>query len=154
MKEGKPGIVKRIDNHIFMQEVRRQFREEGKKNVTFVVRGVSMHPFIESDRDKVVLGPPRTPRIGDIVLAEVKKETYALHRVIKIDNGNYTMRGDGNPLWMKECFSEKDIVGVADAFIIKGKQVPTDSRRWRCCSRLWAIATPIRRILLAIYRRI
>lgn len=154
MKEGKPGIVKRIDNHIFMQEVRRQFREEGKKNVTFVVRGVSMHPFIESDRDKVVLGPPRTPRIGDIVLAEVKKETYALHRVIKIDNGNYTMRGDGNPLWMKECFSEKDIVGVADAFIIKGKQVPTDGRRWRCCSRLWAIATPLRRILLAIYRRI
>lgn len=154
MNKTKAEIVKRVQNHAFMQEVRRQFSDGGKKSVTFVVRGISMHPFIQSERDKVILAPPRKPKIGDIVLAEVRKETYALHRVIKIENGIYTMRGDGNPLWMKEKFSEQDIVGVADAFIIKGKLVPTDSRRWRNCSRLWKMATPMRRILLAIYRRI
>lgn len=154
MKEITANIVKRVSNHIFMQDIRKQFGEEGKKSVTFVVRGTSMHPFIESDRDKVVLTPPRTPKIGDVVLAEVRKETYALHRVIKIENGQYTMRGDGNPLWMKESFTEEDIVGIASAFIRKGKLVSTDSRKWRCYSRLWSIMSPIRRILLAIYRRI
>ena len=154
MKEEPAGTTKQIENHIFMQEIRRMFNQQSRKSVTFVVKGVSMNPFLESGRDKVVLAPPRTPKIGDVVLAEVKKETYALHRVIKIENGTFTMRGDGNPLWMKETFTEKDIVGIADAFIRKGKQVSTSSRKWRCYSAFWKAMTPMRRILLAIYRRI
>ena len=154
MNRAEAYIVKRVENHTFMQEIKRQFHIEGRKSVTFVVRGISMHPFIVSDRDKVVLAPPRTPKIGDVVLAEVKKETYALHRVISIKDGTYTMRGDGNPLWMKEQFTQENIVGVADAFIINGKQVPVNGRRWRNCSKLWKLATPMRRVLLAIYRRL
>lgn len=154
MKEEPAGITRQVDNHIFMQEIRRMFNQQNRKSVTFVVKGVSMHPFLESGRDKVVLAPPRKPQIGDVVLAEVMKERYALHRVIKIENGTYTMRGDGNPLWMKETFTEKDIVGIAEAFIRKGETVPTDSRKWRCYSAFWKAMTPLRRILLAIYRRI
>ena len=154
MNKTKADTIKRVDNHLFMQEIRRQFNEGGKKSVTFVVRGISMHPFIESDRDKVILAPPRTPQIGDVVLAEVQKETYALHRVISIKDGIYTIRGDGNPLWMKEQFTEENIVGVADAFIINGKTVPIAGSRWRNCSRFWKLMMPMRRLLLAIYRRI
>ena len=154
MNQQQAGTIRRVDNHIFMQEIRRLFNENGKKSVTFVVRGISMHPFLESDRDKVVLIPPRTPRVGDIVLAEVAKETYALHRVIKIEGDTYTMRGDGNPLWMKEKFREENIVGIAEAFIRKGKLVATSSRKWRWYSTMWKLLTPMRRLILAIYRRI
>ena len=28
---------KKVDNHLFMQEIKRMFNEEGKKSVTFVV---------------------------------------------------------------------------------------------------------------------
>lgn len=154
MKEEAPGITRQIDNHSFMQEIRRLFAEQNMKSVTFVVKGVSMHPFLESGRDKVVLVPPRIPKIGDVVLAEVQKETYALHRVIRIEDGVYTMRGDGNPLWMKETFTQEKIVGIADAFIRKGKPVPVSGRKWRCYSAFWKAMTPIRRILLAIFRRI
>ena len=148
------GITqKRVNNHLFMQEITRAFRD-GKKSVTFVVRGFSMRPFLENGRDKVILTPPREPKVGDVVLAEVREQIYALHRVIKIENGTYTMRGDGNPLWMKEQFTEENIVGVADAFIINGKTVPTAGSRWRNCSRFWKLMTPMRRLLLAIYRRI
>ena len=147
-------IQKRVDNHLFMQEITRMFRKEGKKSVTFVVRGFSMRPFLDNGRDKVILVPPRVPEVGDVVLAEVAEKRYALHRVIKIEDGIYTMRGDGNPLWMKERFTEENIVGVADAFIINGKTVPTAGSRWRNCSRFWKLMTPMRRILLAIYRRI
>ena len=145
---------KRVNNHLFMQDITCMFRQEGKKSVTFIVRGFSMRPFLEDGRDKVVLSPPREPKIGDVVLAEISEKRYALHRVIKVENGIYTMRGDGNPLWMKERFTEENIVGVADAFIINGKTVPTAGSRWRNCSRFWKLMTPMRRILLAIYRRI
>ena len=148
------GITqKRVNNHLFMQEITRAFNS-GKKSVTFVVRGFSMRPFLEDGRDKVILVPPREPKIGDVVLAEVREQTYALHRVIKIEDGVYTMRGDGNPLQMTEQFTLDKIVGLADGFIRKGKRVDTDSRKWKFYSTSWNALKPLRRILLAIYRRI
>lgn len=145
---------KRVDNHSFMQEITRMFNEEEYKSVTFVVRGTSMNPFLVSGRDKVILAPPRTPKIGDVVLAEFKERVYALHRVIDFKNGTYTMRGDGNPLSMTEQFTEEKIVGIAEAFIRKGKRVDITSPKWRLYSSTWKALRPSRRILLAIYRRI
>ena len=147
-------IQKKVDNHLFMQEINRMFRKEGKKSVTFVVRGFSMRPFLDDGRDKVILAPPRVPNVGDVVLAEVADKRYALHRVIKIEDHIYTMRGDGNPLSMTEEFTFDKIIGVADGFIRKGKEVSTASRKWRCYSAIWNFLKPLRRILLAIYRRI
>ena len=144
---------RRVNNHLFMQEITRAFNS-GKKSVTFVVRGFSMRPFLEDGRDKVILVPPKEPKIGDVVLAEVREQTYALHRVIKIEDGVYTMRGDGNPLQMTEQFTLDKIVGLADGFIRKGKRVDTDSRKWKFYSTSWNALKPLRRILLAIYRRI
>lgn len=145
--------TKKVNNHVFMLEIKRLFKE-GKKSVTFVVRGFSMRPFLDDGRDKVVLVPPRTPKVGDVVLAEISEQRYALHRVIKIENGVYTMRGDGNPLSMKEQFTEEKIVGLAGGFIRKGKTVSVESRKWRYYSALWRFFTPLRRVLLAIYRRV
>ena len=76
----------RVKNHVFMQEVVRRFRQEGRKSVTFTVYGVSMHPFLGSGRDKVVLAPPAEPRVGQVVLAEVKPQRY----VGEIHRGQYT----------------------------------------------------------------
>ena len=146
--------TKQVDNHSFMLGIKRLFATSGKKSVTFVVRGFSMRPFLDDGRDKVVLVPPRTPKIGDVVLAEIAERRYALHRVIKIEGDTYTMRGDGNPLSMKEQFKQENIVGLADGFIRKGKFVSVNSRKWRCYSAMWRLLTPFRRILLAIYRRL
>lgn len=152
MEEEKRHI--KIDNHIFMQEVVRRFREEKRKSVTFTVYGISMHPFIGSGRDKVVLTPPTKPRVGQVVLAEVQPQRYALHRIIKIEGNTITMRGDGNPLTMVELFTTDKIVGTAEAFIRKGKYISTNSRQWRCYSTVWEACNPVRRWLLAFYRRI
>lgn len=147
-------IQKRVNNHLFMQEIRRMFNEEGKKSVTFIVRGFSMRPFLENGRDKVILVPPRKPKTGDVVLAEIMEKRYALHRVIAIKNGVYTMQGDGNPKRMKERFTEEKIIGIADAFVRKGKHISVRSFKWRAYSFIWKMAKPFRRVLLAIYRRV
>ena len=151
--KGNHNLIQ-VENHLLMQEITRMFNEKGKQSVTFVVRGYSMRPFLEDRRDKVILTPPRTPRVGDVVLAAIGEKVYALHRVIKIENGIYTMRGDGNPLSMKEQFRQADIIGIARAFIRKGKVVSTASIKWQVYSFVWKMLTPFRRILLAIYRRI
>ena len=143
----------KIENHLLMQEIKKLFCS-GKESVTFVVRGYSMRPFLEHERDKVVLAPPRTPQTGDVVLAEFAKEKYALHRVIKIEKERFVMRGDGNPLGMTETFTEQQIIGVAKAFIRKGKTVSTCGLLWKTYSYTWNLLKPMRRIILAIHRRI
>lgn len=152
MKEDNRTI--HIENHVLMQEIIRMFNELGKESATLTVRGYSMRPFLEDRRDKVILAPPRKPEIGDVVLAKIAENRYAMHRVIKIENEIYTMQGDGNPTYMSETFREADIVGIAQAFIRKGKVITTTSTTWRIYSATWRILKPLRRILLAIYRRI
>lgn len=143
-----------IENHLMMQEITRMFNTMNKESVTITVRGYSMRPFLEDRRDKVILIPPRAPRIGEVVLAEVDDKRYALHRVIKKEGETYTMQGDGNPTYMLEKFSEADIIGIADTFIRNGKSISTNSFIWRFYSTAWRILKPLRRILLAIYRRV
>jgi hypothetical protein len=76
-----------IENQVLISEITRMFNVMGKKSVTIVARGYSMRPFIEDRRDKVILTPPRTPMIGDVVLAKIGESRYALQRVIKEENG-------------------------------------------------------------------
>lgn len=130
------------------------FRTMGKESVTITVRGYSMRPFLEDRRDKVILTPPHKPDIGDVVLAWTNKGMYALHRVTGFENGVYTMQGDGNPKQMKEQFTDADIIGIAQAFVRKGKVYETTGWTWRIYSAAWSFLKPFRRILLAIIRRI
>lgn len=153
MKEETKRLMKQVENHVLMMEITRLFKEQDKKNITFTVRGYSMRPFLEDGRDKVILAPPRQPQIGDVALAAIGDKVYALHRVIKIEDGVYTMQGDGNPTYMTETFRDADIIGIADGFIRKGKIVRTDSALWRSYSFVWKILKPFRRIILAVYRR-
>ena len=143
-----------IENTLLVQEITRMFNELGKQSITIVIRGYSMRPFLEDRRDKVILVPPRTPKRGDVVLARTQDNRYALHRVIKAENGTYTMQGDGNPTYMQEEFTDADIIAVAQAFIRKGKLITTESITWRGYSFIWRISKPFRRILLGVYRRV
>lgn len=143
-----------VKNEIFIEEIRRILHEKERKSVTFIVRGYSMRPFLEHERDKVILIPPLTPQVGQVVLAEFKDKVYALHRIIKIEGETITMQGDGNQLNQTETFTVDKIVGTVAAFIRKGKTVSTDSNLWKCYSAIWEFLRPMRRILLGIHRRI
>ena len=64
----RPETVE-LPNEIFLKEVRTLIAEG--HDVTLRVRGVSMRPFLEDRRDKVVLTRPDAPKVGDAVLAEI-----------------------------------------------------------------------------------
>lgn len=154
MKQEAATRKVRVSNDVFIGEVARMLNEEGRSSVTFVVRGVSMHPFLANGRDKVVLVPPMKPQVGQVVLAEVSPGVFALHRIIRIEGNNVTMRGDGNLLWRTETFTSDKIIGTAKAFIRKGRYVPTDGKLWKRYSAVWHALRPVRRIIVAFYRRI
>jgi hypothetical protein len=122
--------------------------------VTLPLRGYSMRPFLENERDKALLKKTTTISMGDAVLAELSKGHYVLHRVVGIDGDAITLRGDGN-LSNEYCHAG-DVKATAIAFYRKGRSTPdsTSGRKWRVYSWLWTRLFPLRRYLLAFYRRI
>ena len=104
-------------NSIFIPEIIK-FLEQGH-TVTIKLKGYSMRPFLENNRDKAILRKPDKLKKGDVVLAEISPQNYALHRIIKIIGENIVLRGDGN-LTCEYCKSE-NIKGYAVGFYRKGK---------------------------------
>ena len=50
--------------------------------VTLQLRGFSMRPFLEDNRDKALLTKAKDIKVGDAVLAEISYRHYVLHRII------------------------------------------------------------------------
>ena len=140
-----------LPNEIFLKEVRTLIADG--HDVTLRVRGVSMRPFLEDRRDKIVLTRPKPPKVGDAVLAEIAPGKYVYHRIVKIEDGRVTLRGDGNVYGTEQC-GMKDIAASTKQLIRKGKHYSPEGRAWRWYSALWPGNALVRRVLLAIHRRL
>lgn len=150
MMEEKSTNIVELPNEIFLKEVRALIAEG--RDVTLRVRGVSMRPFLEDRRDKIVLtGLHRAPIVGDAVLAEIAPGKYVYHRIVRIDGDKVTLRGDGNVYGTEQC-RMKDVAAATKQLIRKGRGYSPDGRAWRCYSALWPEWPLARRVLLKIYR--
>lgn len=139
-------------NAQFLPEVVKLLNEG--HTVTLKLKGFSMRPFLEDGRDKALLTRAISPRKGDAVLAEVRPGVYVLHRIIRIEGDRVTLRGDGN-LSSEEC-RLTDVKAFAMGFYRKGRTKidKTNGMKWLVYSFLWTRLFPLRRFLLAFYRRI
>lgn len=120
--------------------------------VTLMLRGISMRPFLEDNRDKALLKKASELNVGDVVLAEIADKRYVLHRITAIEGDRVVLMGDGN-LGTEQC-RKADVHGYAVGFYRKGKSKieRTDSVKWKSYSFLWMHLLPIRRYLLFLYR--
>ena len=113
-----------------------------------------MRPFLENDRDKALLVKAGAIKVGDPVLAELRPKQFVLHRIIRIDGDCVTLRGDGN-LGTESC-RVNDVKASIIGFYRKGRDTldRTDGIKWKVYSWIWMHLFPVRRYLLAAYRRI
>lgn len=149
------------DNEIINEAIR--LVEEGV-SVTLPVNGRSMLPFIIGGKESVVLQqPPKQGetrqdtaqlKLGDVVLAWVEGNRYVVHRIIRIDGDRVTLMGDGNLVGTEHC-SLSDIKAIA-THVVGSDEQPHDlyTSRRMLGVRLWWWLLPIRRYLLAIYKRL
>jgi hypothetical protein len=142
----------RIANDILIPELARLLKEE--KEVRFTPSGNSMRPFIEGEKDSVVLAPLNNPpRKGDILLARVQvvdRKTFVLHRVLRMEENEqetiFVLQGDGNLQGEEKCAKE-DIIGI-----VKRIEYPSGKRKICSSAFLWQKMFPCRKWLLKIYR--
>ena len=105
------------------------FIEEAlKQNKTFTlpITGTSMLPLLVQGRDTVTLSKiqPRGGKlslcVGDLPLYRRKDGAFVLHRIVKIENGTYTMCGD-NQFIHEKGITEEQLIGVVSAITRDGK---------------------------------
>ena len=122
--------------------------------VTLPVNGRSMLPFIIGGRESVILGRPDGAQVGDVVLAWVDGTRYVVHRIIRIDGDRVTLMGDGNIAGTEHC-TVGDLKARATHVVDADGRTHELSNRWRrLAARLWFWLRPVRRYILAIYRRL
>ena len=126
--------------------------EEGQE-VIFKPKGMSMLPFIRGGRDSVLLRKADELKVGDIALAEIGEGRYVLHRIEKIEGETIVLMGDGNLVGRERCRRE-DVMAIAVKIIKDRREIDCQSQKHLRNAEIWKRLLPIRRYLLAIYRRI
>ena len=139
------------DNEIIEEAIR--LAREGV-NVTLPVNGNSMLPFIIGGKESVILHRPGLIDVGDVVLAWVDGNRYVVHRIIKLDYDRVTLMGDGNVKGTEHCLL-KDVKARVTHVVDAKDRTHYLYNRWRMLgAKVWYWLRPIRRYLLAIYRRL
>ena len=140
------------NDHYIIEEAIRLVKDG--VSVTLPVNGNSMLPFIIGGKESVILQPPGLTDVGDVVLAWVNGNRYVIHRIIRIDDHQVTLMGDGNLAGTERCTLSDIKARVTHVVDAKGRRryLYNNWRRW--AARAWYALRPIRRYLLFIYRRV
>jgi len=126
---------------------------EGRK-VIFPVNGSSMRPFIVGGQESVELESPTALGIGDVVLAWVDNCRYVVHRIIVMEGDRLILQGDGNVYGVEHC-STGDVKAKITYVVDRHGRRRNLYTPWRqFAARLWFRLRPIRKYILAIYKRI
>ncbi len=130
------------------------------KMVEFETHGFSMIPLLHDGGDSVILEQPAFPlKVNDVALCRADDGRYVLHRVISINNGGYTLRGD-NCSTTEFCAGDSDVVGVACSFIRRGRLIDVKSGKYLfyvrhrdCFLKLWRVFWKVSDYFVKLFRR-
>jgi hypothetical protein len=127
------------DKHIFEVMLERDGFLVSKTN------GESMRPLFRQNRDLVTVRP-KNGRLKkyDVPLYRNHKGGYLLHRIIRVTDTGYIIRGDNT--YVKEVVPEEDIVGVLTEFTRKNKHYTVENKGYKLYSRVWNFLYPLRSV--------
>lgn len=142
-----------LPNEILLPEVCKVL-DEGQDAV-LRVRGFSMNPFIDGDRDSVLLRKEKSYRPGDVVLARLANGSFVLHRIQEIsEEGKVVLMGDGNLGGRESCDLQHVAGRAVEVIRPSGRKSSLVSPGALRRARLWRRLIPVRRYILAFYRHI
>lgn len=150
MEKGMDSAMRTVGNDGLLVATR-QLLAEGRR-VQLTVRGRSMRPMLEHNRDTVVLEAqlPADYQRGDVVLAQTTTQQWVLHRIVSCDDRQCQLQGDGNVAQQETC-DRASIAGRVVQFTRKSRTFAVEHWAWRAYRWLWMHTLLLRRPLLIAY---
>ena len=141
---------KTVDIYEYMA-VLRELTEQGKE-VSLLITGSSMVPFLCNERDYIFFRKPDRPlRKGDMVFYQRRSGQYVMHRICKLcPDGTLDIVGDAQ--WVIEHgVRPEQVFGLITKVRRKGKLLSDGSFWWEFFRVFWVRVIPARKILMKCY---
>ena len=114
-----------------------------------MTRGVSMWPLFKTHRDRVYIVKPEGDLAAyDVALYPDGYGNYIMHRVVRVCEREYLIRGDNT--FRLEHVPKQRVIGVLSEFDRKGTHLTVSHPLYRLYSRVWTWIYPIRSVVHAL----
>ena len=138
-----------VANDILFSNVKSDIK--AGKEVKITAKGNSMLPFIRTG-DSVVLCKAHRLHTGMVVLVEPSEGVFILHRIVKLNDNDMVLYGDGN-IGTKELVPYTSVVAVVKSVYRGKKQIFYGSWNWRLRNFFWPKNRFLRKYSLKIYKK-
>ena len=133
-----------------LQELTQQSKE-----VSLLITGNSMSPFLVHQRDRIFFIKPNRPlQKGDMVFYRRANGQYVMHRIRRVcPDGTLDIVGDAQTV-IEHGVRPEQVFGLITKVRRKGKLLTAGSFWWEFFRHVWLNMIPLRMPLLRIYTRL
>lgn len=140
---------RRVDTKEYV-DVLRGLTEEGKE-VSMLVAGSSMNPFLIHYRDTIFFSKPQKPlRRGDMVFYQRESGQYVMHRILRVKPEGLYIVGDAQ-MEIEGPVRPEQVFAVITRVKRKGKMIGPEDFWWKFFEGPWLCLLPLRRIIMRLY---
>lgn len=144
--------MKVVDTREYVS-VLRELTEEGKE-VSLIISGSSMSPFLIHQRDYIYFKKPdRELKKGDMVFYQRDSGQFVMHRIWKVRPDGYYIIGDAQTV-IEGPVRRDQIFALITKVQRKGKWLEPGDFRWEFFEHIWIHMIPIRRKIMKIYAKV
>lgn len=130
--------------------VMRELVESGKE-VSMLVAGTSMTPFLGHQRDYIFFKKPdRELRKGDMVFYQRLSGQYIMHRIWKVKPEGYYIVGDAQTQ-IEGPVRREQIFAIITKVQRKGKWIGPGDFWWEFFEKIWIRMVPMRPMVMRLY---
>ena len=125
--------------------------EEGKE-VSMMISGSSMNPFLIHQRDYILMRKPeRELKVGDMVFFQRNDGAYVMHRIHHINKKEKLFIIGDAQTEMEGPIDKEQVFAIIIKVKRKGKWISPGDFWWEFFEHIWLHLIPFRRILMKLY---
>lgn len=133
--------------------VLRELVEQGKE-VSVLISGTSMTPFLGHNRDVIFFSRPTTPLArGDMVFYQRADGTFVMHRILKVRPEGLYIVGDAQAL-VEGPVPPSSVFARVTKARRKGKLIEKGDFLWDFFAGPWLTLRPLRPLIMSVYAKI
>lgn len=141
--------MRTVDTNEYVSMLR-ELTEAGKE-VSLLISGSSMSPFLAHMRDYICFKKPdRELKKGDMVFYQRKNGQFIMHRICKVKSNDFYIVGDAQAE-IEGPVKREQIFAVVTKVKRKGKWIGPGDFWWEFFEHVWLRVIPMRRVLMKMY---
>ena len=141
--------MRAVDTYEYVS-VLKELVENGKE-VSMLISGSSMTPFLGHQRDYIFFKKPdEALKRGDMVFYQRKSGQFVMHRIYKIKPDGYYMVGDAQTE-IEGPLERNQIFAIITKVKRKGKWIEPGDFWWEFFEKVWIRIVPVRMVTIRLY---